>query len=457
MTRFLLAFLLAFAASGASDPFIAKPYLQLGDAPKASKRETLTLLWHAADADAKWGAEVRKPGGKWVAQAAPAFRRVAVKGIEAHRVYASVLSRLKRGEEFHYRVLKDGEEVFSAKGTARKSAKQPYRFAVFGDCGAGTVAQGAIAGRLYESKPDFVVTTGDIVYSNGRISEYRQKFFPAYNSEKVPLTRSTLVIAAPGNHDLATRDLNRFPDGLAYFYYWNQPLNGPLTAIGAANSPVISGPAENQAAFLEAVKPVYPRMANFSFDYGNAHWTVLDSNRYSDWTSAALQQWLIADLKAARRATWRFVAFHHPGLHSSKVHANDQWMRVLSPIFEQNAVDIVFGGHVHNYQRSKPLRFAPSGGVAANGVVEGDAKLDKNFDGKTNTKPDGIVYIVTGAGGAGLYDPPQEHDPASWKPFTEVFRSNQHSITIADMEDKRVGIRQVGEDGSLLDSFTVTR
>ena len=41
-----------------------------------------------------------------------------------------------------------------------------------------------------------------------------------------PLLRSVLFIAAPGNHDIADRDLDKNPDGLAYFYYWTQPLNG---------------------------------------------------------------------------------------------------------------------------------------------------------------------------------------------------------------------------------------
>ena len=248
-----------------------------------------------------------------------------------------------------------------------------------------------------------------------------------------------------------------FPDSMAYFYYWNQPLDGPLRVNGEPNSPVLNGSEENKAAFLEGAKGTYPHMANFSFDYGNAHWTVLDSNRYSDWSDPALRDWLVADLKAARRAAWRFVGFHHPGLHSSKAHANDQWMRVLSPLFEEHGVDIVFGGHVHNYQRSKPMRFAPAGVVAKNGVVEGEVKLDRNFDGKTSTKPDGVVYIVTGAGGAGLYDPGQETDPASWQPFTEVFKSNVHSATVADVEGKRVSVRQIGDDGSLLDSFTITK
>ena len=30
-------------------------------------------------------------------------------------------------------------------------------------------------------------------------------------------------------------------------------------------------------------------MANFSFDYANAHWIVLDSNPYVDWTEPSLR------------------------------------------------------------------------------------------------------------------------------------------------------------------------
>ena len=33
-------------------------------------------------------------------------------------------------------------------------------------------------------------------------------------------------------------------------------------------------------------------MANFSFDYGNAHWTVLDSNPNVNWMDPALSDWV---------------------------------------------------------------------------------------------------------------------------------------------------------------------
>ena len=95
-------------------------------------------------------------------------------------------------------------------------------------------------------------------------------------------------------------------------------------------------------------------MANFSFDYGDAHWTVLDSNPYVDWTDPDLRGWVERDLAAAQDATWRFVAFHHPPFNSSQAHFGDQRMRVLADVFEAGRVDIVWSGHVHNYQRTYP-------------------------------------------------------------------------------------------------------
>ena len=173
--------------------------------------------------------------------------------------------------------------------------------------------------------------------------------------------RSVPFIAAPGNHDTALANYLRFPDALAYFLYWDQPLNGPLAPPEAAKAAhTLTGSTAAQPIFLAGAGTRYPRMANFSFEYGNSHWTVLDANRYMDWSNPFLREWLTKDLAAAQSATWRFVAFHQPGFNSSKEHFAEQSMRQLSPIFEAAHVDIVFAGHVHNYQRSFPLTFVPA-------------------------------------------------------------------------------------------------
>ncbi len=203
-------------------------------------------------------------------------------------------------------------------------------------------------------------------------------------------------------------------------------------------------------------------MANFSFDYGNSHWTVLDANTYMDWNNPSLREWLTKDLAAAQSATWRFVAFHQPGFNSSKEHFTEQQMRPLSPIFEAAHVDVVFTGHVHNYQRSFPLTFAPSkqpdGSLAGpKGEVAGEWKLDKSFGDGEKAKPHGVIYIVSGGGGAELYNPEQQIDPASWQTFTDKFISQVHSLSVVDVDGKTFRLKQVSETGQILDSFRISK
>ena len=131
----------------------------------------------------------------------------------------------------------------------------------------------------------------------------------------------------------------------------------------------------------------------------------------------------------------------------------------MSDLFEKYKVSVVFSGHVHNYQRSFPLTFAskPGGFNKTTGELDGDWTLDKSYDGKVNTKPKGIVYLVTGAGGAGLYNPEQGAQPDGWQPFTSKFISTTHSFTVVDVKDKQLTIKQIGANGDELDRFVITQ
>ncbi len=447
MKALLLGLLGMIPVWGVSEVFLEQPYLQLGD--NASNAGELALLWHTADEDAAWAVEVRSVTDQsWTKMNDPTYRHIVVRGAEPHRVYLAKLTGLTPGGEVEYRVLKAGKQVFDAKARSRHSAGQPYRFVAFGDCGADTEGEKAVAYQTFLAKPDFVFIPGDIVYSAGRISEYRKKFFPIYNAENAsalegaPLLRSIPFIAAGGNHDLAPPPVvNGHSDRFAYFYYWSQPLNGPLKIPGAANEPVLKGEE------LESAKDTYPQMANFSFDYDNAHWLVLDSNRYVDWSDPKLREWIENDLKSAQTATWRFVGFHHPGFNSSHAHFKDQWMRDLSPLFEKYNVDLVLSGHVHNYQRTYPMKVRDSATWT----------LDKKYDGNKNTRPDGVIYLVTGGGGASLYDTDQEKKPETWQDFTVKFISSRHSLTVVNVDGKKLSVRQIAENGNEVDKFVIEK
>src|SRR5437763_17165694 len=75
-----------------SGPFLATPYLQLGEAPAPDE---LTLLWHADDVDAEWSVEVQSPvDAPWRPAGTPSHRRIIFDDVEKHRVYRAVLPGL---------------------------------------------------------------------------------------------------------------------------------------------------------------------------------------------------------------------------------------------------------------------------------------------------------------------------------------------------------------------------
>lgn len=451
--------------------FVVKPYLQIGKNPSPG---SLELIWQTKDTAADWVVEQKNSeSASWKKTANPVFKLIAAPNLKARRIYHASFTDLNAGTTFNYRLLKNRKVVFTSQGQASKTSEQAYRFVAFGDIGAGTPEQKPIAQRAYLSKPDLVIVPGDIVYEYGLISEYDTKFWPIYNADQpseagAPLLRSVPFVCSPGNHDTDMRDLDKYPDGLAYFLFWDQPLNGPLTAEGSPIAPKIIASDKNRKPFIDAAAGAFPVMANFSFNYGNTHWTIIDSNPYVDFTDTTILNWVIRDLASAKEATWKFVAFHHPGFNSSRDHYEQQHMRLLSPIFEAGKVDVVFSGHVHNYQRTFPLTFIPDkkgtllvggkeGKTVRGRVVNGRWKLDKSFDGKSNTTPQGIVYIITGAGGQELYNPEQTNDTDSWQKFTDKFVSTIHSLTVADVNGKTLQIRQLTADGKEIDQLTITK
>ncbi len=97
---------------------------------------------------------------------------------------------------------------------------------------------------------------------------------------------------------------------------------------------------------------------HYSFDYGVAHFIGLDSN--TEATVKAANAFLEADLKKAREnkdIKWIIVMLHHPVYSACSTHGSTQ--RVIDnwvPIFEKYKVDLVLGGHDHNFERTYPIK-----------------------------------------------------------------------------------------------------
>jgi hypothetical protein len=90
-------------------------------------------------------------------------------------------------------------------------------------------------------------------------------------------------------------------------------------------------------------------------------------------------------------------------------------------------------------------------------IVNGKWTLDKDFNGKRKTKPNGVIYIITGAGGQGLYNREQTKDKNSWQKFTYKFKSTIHSFTVVDINGNTLTLRQVDINGKEVDKFKITK
>jgi acid phosphatase type 7 len=453
--------------------FVAKPYVQLGNNPTYAAKDSEEILWIGTDADAKWQVETKIGSQEWHRSGAVVGHEIEKPANVANYLFRCKLENLPAGTSFRYRVLLDEKPVFEAQSQTRKKTDQPYRFAVFGDIGAGSKSENKIAFQCYSAKPDFIVMPGDLVYDSGLYSEYLKRYFPIYNAEAAtpesgaPIIRSILTIGVLGNHDIALRgginytDLDRFPDALAYYLLWSQPLNGPLHGLAPSSAPPLGGAEAAQSYFRQAAGRAFPTMSNFSFDYGNSHWLALDGNYYTNWADPQLRKWVKEDLQKAKHAAWRFVTFHEPGFSVDIHHGKEQRMRLLSDIFQEEKVDVVFAGHAHDYQRSFPLRFKPKlqNGMPfmnPDGTVDGEMELDKNFDGQKNTRPNAPIYVVSGGGGANLYKvAPGESE--SKNDFMDKLNASTHSLTECEVKGTTLNIKQVSEDGDVIDSFQVTK
>jgi len=451
-------------------PFVVTPYVQLGDMPRQSEHEQLVVMWHAADHDAAWTVEFRSSESEaWKPTKPVKSTRIAWDGIPAHRVYEAVLHPLQAGSEVEYRVKLGDQIVHSTTARTRCSGSQRFRCVVVGDCGTGSEPQKRIADQIFRRKPSFVFVPGDLVYNHGRISEYRSSFYPSYTAKQshplqgAPLMESTVILGARGQHDTQST-LSEQPDGHAFFLYWSFPLNGPQLDPRGHHVYPLGAAATTDALFASAAGSRFPRMANYSFDWGNSHWTVLDTwNPNIDWTDTRLREWLRHDLEYAQKSTWKFVSSYMPPFNSSRMYPQGEKMRVLADLFEDAGVDLVFSGYAHSYQRTYPLRFtrdASFRGPARDPgqAVPGSWQLDKQFDGEEHTRPDGPIYIVTGCGGnPQLHSPEQTDAPSTWQPFTVKYHASLHQFTELDINDRTLTLRQISLTGEELDRITLTK
>jgi len=316
------------------------------------------------------------------------------------------LNRLAPGSTFQYELVYSwmigSKRTLGGKHTVKTPPARgtAFRFMAFGDSGNGGNAQYELAEVMSKQKCDLVIHTGDLIYPSGDARDYPRKFYDPY---------AKLIAASPfmpslGNHDCATSK------GAPLLEQFMLPDNGP---------------------------PGVEAERNFWFDYGDARFVALDTNRSVELGAISFEDmkskvapWL-RNVLTETDARWKFVFFHHPPYTGSTHDAGGQAFvkEAFCGIFDETGVDMVFCGHNHLYERTAPIK-------ADKMVGEGE----------------GPVYITTGAGGASRY--PEELPPPD---YMRVYNDKVLSFTVVDLTSDKLILRQIDENEKVLDEYSIVK
>jgi len=311
---------------------------------------------------------------------------------------------------------------------------KPTRVWITGDSGTADANAQAVRDAYLTytagTPTDVWLMLGDNAYNEGTDLEYQAALFDMF----FQLLRQTAVWPAFGNHDAASSNaITR---------------NGPYFDM-------FSLPAAAEAGGVASGEEVY-----YSFDYGNIHFIVLDSQTSDRSPGSTMLTWLAADL-AATAQDWIVASWHHPP-YSKGVHDSDTEMRLIEmrenvvPILEDYGVDLVFSGHSHSYERSFLIDGHYGDSITFTEGMKVDlGDGDENGDGayqKPVAGPDphrGTVYTVTGNAGqlsGGDFD-----HPAIFSTFLD------YGSVVMDVNGLRVDVIALDSSGTTRDRFTMTK
>jgi hypothetical protein len=307
----------------------------------------------------------------------------------------------------------------------------PTRVWVLGDAGTQTSAQFAVRDAYYSATgtrhTDLWLMLGDNAYQSGTDTEYQGAVFNVYQT----MLRKSVLLSTLGNHE--TAQATNFTDNYPYFSIFTLPKNAEAGGLASGTEHY------------------------YSFDFGNVHFVCLDSMTASRATNGPMANWLRNDL-AATLQDWIVAFWHHPpyskGSHNSDTEIELVQMRQnFNPILEDGGVDLVLGGHSHDYERS----FLIDGHYGVSSTFNNSMKVDggSGRDPTSYTKPEGTVghqgavYVV--AGSSGQTSGGTLNHPAMF------ISLNVLGSVVLDFQTNRLDLSFLNSSGGVQDTFTIVK
>jgi hypothetical protein len=378
---------------------------------------------------------------------------------DARRHFEIELTELAAGSTHHYKIFWDfqGITYSSAEYTFRTAPEAgttgTVRFAVFcdsrGAAGGGEadvegVQRSALVKLLnlaYRGGADFIVFPGDLVSGSASNPDELERQFRSWKRITAPVAGSIPVYEGMGNHDCTGRWVGDTSED-----YVPRSGSEASEAIFARN---FVNPENGPRGELPGDPPYRENV--YSFDWGDVHFAVLNTNYHQKGDGEAVRplsgelqgslqaeqlDWLEKDLTEAQRRGIRylFVAAHEPAFPCGG-HAKDaMWWRGQIPainesrnrfwgILSRHRVICAFFGDEHNYSRT---------------LI--DATVNPQFE-----YP--VWQIITGGAGAPTY----AQDPTvPWADKVRAFFPVHH-LCFVETESDHVWLTVLTADGDRLE------
>ncbi len=303
------------------------------------------------------------------------------------RQHVMLIAGLASGTTYQYQVTSGNAQSATLSFTSAASPGTTFSFAAVGDFGGGSGQETQIANNIAAGDTEFVLTLGDNVYPDSADPDFATTYFDfderLYKPYATAMGKKTIWLGG-GNHE----------------YYGDE-------------------------AFWENIwMPNNERW--YSFDWGDAHFLVLDTELPIT-PGTPQYQFALADLGASQSKVWRIVVLHRPPYSSTNsANSSSPGRTYLVPMFEQKHVQLVLTGHSHNYERTYPLL----GGVPQ--------------------ESGGVTYIVSGGGGNGL------NQFLVSQPSWSAFRQAAYEHLDITVSPNSLQIDAITETGAILDSTVIT-
>jgi chitodextrinase len=302
--------------------------------------------------------------------------------------HVMLVGPLSAGGTYEYAV---GDGAFQTSIASLTTAAPPgatFSFAAIGDYGSNSPGESQNARLINADATQFIQSVGDNVYPEAMDPDFLT-FYSDYDN----------------------RFFKQFGPALAHEIFWTANGNDDYFGHGA----------------IWRVASLPNNQEWFSYDWGDAHVLVLDTERpYAPGTPQ--YAYAQADLAAHQSNAWRIVVFHHPAYSSTSSNSSSAPVQqYLVPLLQAEKVQLVLSGHSHNYERTFPL---------------------------INSQPTagGVTYVVTGAGG-NSFNPFTISEP-TWSAFREDTKYEYVRVTVSRTSLLLQTIS--ASDGTILDTDSIS-